>query len=1028
MTSPSWTLLPAPTAPSLLPTPQQAAVARPVRGVVVGRGAPGTGKSFCVEEAVLRRVEEGSELSRLIVLANSRAAAQRMRRQIVRRLPRAQVSPQVTTIHGLALGLLRRYRDESQPDWRLLRAPEQELRIRDLLDGAAQEIWPESVREALGTRAFARQLREVLARARHLSLDPGEVIAAAEERDDRLFVAVGQFFAEYLTVGDLEGALDYAELVYRARVLLTDPGVAASVRASFDAVIVDDVQEMDPAQVALLGDLAGVGLPLTALGDPLQRVSAFRGASPTALADLAGLPGAQVVDLVDGFRSRRAPAEALAAVRRRLNAVFAPPAPGVVAGESRVRAIVYDDASAELAHVAQQLRQAHAEGVPWPRLAVIARAGRSQLSVVARELGRLGVPVEVSGDEIVLADELSVITVLRALRVAAHGARPGPEDCRLLLSSALGGLDGVRLRRLGLRLKARYPDGGTSLQLLGRCLAQPGLLDGDDSDEATSVRELARLLGACAELLSKGAEVQDALWCLWDGTAWPERLRAEALSGSRRAHRDLDAMVELFELAARRAQLRGAAGAFTFATEVSGEEIPADTGRELELGETGVSLVTAHRAKSLEWERVWVVGVQERSWPGRVRGGLLLDPDRLDAWEPDTRTNRLQQERQLFYVACSRASAQLTVSGYEDPEGDGGMPSRFLGELGVELERRHGRPRRTLSSAGLIGELRAAVSDASASQGVRRAAALALAQLGRPGAPRSFEAAAPDRWWGVRHPSSEAWEVTEPIALSGSSLEALLSCPRRWFLSRRAGAERGRASRASLGDVMHLLAQYAVTEGLTAEQMHDKLDQIWGGLVFEAEYLAHSERLEIDRAVERFAVWHERNPHRVLGVEQPFQVRLTVQNRQVLLHGVVDRLELDQDGRLRVVDFKTGAGKPSDRNLTGMIQLGVYQLAAGLGAFDELAPGVREVAPPILVLLRHGAAEPLCYQQASLDESPALPGEELAVGPTWVHDRIAQALRIMESGAFDATECEACRYCAFASSCPAKIGARGAVR
>lgn len=203
-----------------------------------------------------------------------------MRRQIVRRLPRAQVNPQVTTIHGLALGLLRRYRDESQADWRLLRAPEQELRIRDLLAGAAAGIWPESVREALPTRAFARQLREVLARARQLSLDPDDVIAMATQRGDELFVAVGRFFAEYLAVGDLEGILDYAELVHRARVLLTDEGAAAGVFASFDAIVVDDVHEMDPAQVGLLGDLALRGLPLTALGDPQQRISAFRGASP----------------------------------------------------------------------------------------------------------------------------------------------------------------------------------------------------------------------------------------------------------------------------------------------------------------------------------------------------------------------------------------------------------------------------------------------------------------------------------------------------------------------------------------------------------------------------------------------------------------------------------------------------------------------------------------------------------------------------------------------------------------------------
>lgn len=1028
VTIPAFTLLPAPAPTWLRPTAQQEAVARPGRGIIVGRGGPGTGKSFCVEEAVLRRVQEGSDLSRLVVLANSRSAAQRMRRQIVRRLPRAQVNPQVTTIHGLALGLLRRYRDESQADWRLLRAPEQELRIRDLLAGAAAGIWPESVREALPTRAFARQLREVLARARQLSLDPDDVIAMATQRGDELFVAVGRFFAEYLAVGDLEGILDYAELVHRARVLLTDEGAAAGVFASFDAIVVDDVHEMDPAQVGLLGDLALRGLPLTALGDPQQRISAFRGASPTALADIAALPGAEVIDLSTGFRARQAPAEALAAVRTRLNAVFAPTPAGAVPGPSQVRAVVYDDHTAELAHLAQQLRQARAEGVPWPKMAVIARAGRSQLGPISRELARLGVPVEVSGDEVPFAEELSVITLLRALRASARGEGPDPEEARTLLTSALGGLDAVGLRRLGMRLRDRYPDGGSSPQLIGRCLVEPLLVDGELSEEAAHTRRLAGLLSEAGRLLRDGAEVQEVLWCLWDGTDWPEQLRAEALDGSRRAHRELDAVVELFELAARRAQLRGVAGAFTFAAEVSGEEIPADTGRELELGDAGVRVVTAHRAKSLEWERVWLVGLQDGRWPNLAHVGLLLDPDRLDSWEPGTRSLRLQQERQLFYVACSRAATHLTVSGCEDPDGDGGPPSRFLSELGVEVERVHGRPRRTLSTAGLIGELRAATSSESTSPGLRRAAALGLAQLAGNGTSRAFEAARPERWWGIKELSSPAWTVSDPIALSGSSLEALLSCPRRWFLSRRAAAEKGRSSGASLGDVMHLLAQHAVTDQLTAAQMHEKLDQIWDGLTFEAGYLAHRERGEIDRAVDRFATWHERNPNQVLGVEQPFQARLHVAGHEVLLHGMVDRLELDEQGRLRIVDFKTSLRVPREKDVAGMVQLGVYQLAAALGAFDECAPGVRAVAPPTLVYLRHGDTQPQCLPQAPLDQAPTLPGEELEEGPTWVHDRILRAVRILESRRFDAVECEACRYCAFAASCPAKIASKGAVR
>ena len=57
--------------------------------------------------------------------------------------------------------------------------------------------------------------------------------------------------------------------------------------------------------------------------------------------------------------------------------------------------------------------------------------------------------------------------------------------------------------------------------------------------------------------------------------------------------------------------------------------------------------------------------------------------------------------------------------------------------------------------------------------------------------------------------------------------------------------------------------------------------------------------------------------------------------------------------------------------------------------------------------------------QPSIDDKPQLDGEELAVGPTWVHDRLAAAVDIIASGTFEAIECGACRYCPFAASCPA---------
>jgi len=163
----------------------------------------------------------------------------------------------------------------------------------------------------------------VLARARQLGLDPERVIQLAE--GEPTFEAVGRFFETYLTIADFDGALDYTELVHRARLLLADTAVAEACRSRFDAVLVDDAQELDQVAANLLADLARIGLPLLVFGDPQQRLGSFRGASAASITLLRRLPGAETLGLVTGHRNRPAVAKALAGIRERLDAGDAPP-------------------------------------------------------------------------------------------------------------------------------------------------------------------------------------------------------------------------------------------------------------------------------------------------------------------------------------------------------------------------------------------------------------------------------------------------------------------------------------------------------------------------------------------------------------------------------------------------------------------------------------------------------------------------------------------------------------------------------
>lgn len=1016
-----WQILPPGGSSAPTPSAEQLRAAAPAAGVTVVVGGPGTGKTETLLAAVDARLTAGTSLSRLAVVVGSRREAQRIRRQVLRRTGSAQVAPRITTVHGLSLGWVREFAVGDVP-WRLLAAPEQELRIRDLLDELGTQFWPPAYREAVQTRGFARQVRDVIARARQLSMDPADVARVAEAGGDVLFARLADFFEAYLTVSDFDGSLDYAELVYRTRLLLREPEVASAIMAGTDAIIADDIQALDPAQAGLLVDCAVLGIPVHAFGDPQQRIHAFRGATQDAFAALGAVPGARLFELRQGHRNVAAVGAAVAGISGRLSVTGAPPTPTAAPGvEGKVTARVFDDSASQWAHVAADLRNAVVvDGLAWGELAVIMRAGRSQLRPLARELARHGIPVEPAGDDGPLSGHHAVRVLLAGLGVAASPTGPAPDAVPDLLTSPLGRLDGLGLRRLGRALLKAHPGKGGSIELIARSVGEPDLLEACDASEARTVGLLAALLGAARASLASGAPVEEALWTLWDGTDWPAQLKREALSGSLHASGELDAVVALFEVAARRPHLAGASGARTFIAEVLGQEIAADTERELRPGVRGVNLMTAHASASGEWRRVWVVGVQEGSWPRMAAGGLLLDPDRLftaGLLEAGPRS-ALGPERQLFHVACSRAREQLHVTSSDD---ETGSPSRFLDELGVTVQRVHGRPSERLGMSALVGELRRSATDSAMSQGMRRAAALRLARLDRAvdheGAPW-YRPAAPEGWWGGHATTGSTPDRVDPVVIQASRLQELLDCPRRWFLAGRARAEPPRASGASFGDVVHLLAQHAVTDGLGVPQLEEVLERAWEDMEFESAWLAQSELEEARAAITRFVRWQEATPALVLGVEVPFHVEVLVGSRTVALSGTVDRLEL-LDGRLRVVDLKTGRRLMRPADVRDHAQLGVYQLAAGLGAFDAHAPGVRSVAPPGLLLLRHGQAMPVLVTQATLNEAPTLPDEPLAVGPTWVHDALARAVAIIDSEEFPARRCGGCKWCPFFGSCPA---------
>ncbi|KAA1397589.1 ATP-dependent helicase [Aeromicrobium ginsengisoli] len=1021
---------------------------------------PGAGKTTTLVELVVDRIEQGGlSPDEVLVLTFSRKAAQELRARIARRLARTTATTAAMTFHSFCYALLRSEQDASgfaQP-LRLLSAPEQDAVISEVLAGTDPEQWPAAMRPALRTRGLASELRTLIAAARANGMDDVDLLRVADSAGRGDWRAAAEFFDELTAVAALAHTIDHTDLIFEAVKTLNDPAIRDRWRSRLRLIVVDEYQDTDPLQVELLQALAGDGRDLVVVGDPYQSIYGFRGA------DVRG-----IIDFPDQFATAAGPAPRLTlGYTNRYGTVIAAAVRSVVDKRGALGAVdgtafealrsptsrasdpgsvqvgTFSSPTAEAEHIALLLRQAHLhDGVPWRDMAVLVRSGL-HLGRLQRALTAAGVPVEVAGDELPLAAEPAVRTLLAALHAADalnRGEHLAPDVAHALLTGPLGHLDAAAVRRLGRALRKHAAAAGeqprASRLLIAEAIGDPVFLSTLDTAGPTSravdaAARLAALLRTAADQISTGESAEQVLWTVWDGTRWPTRLQADAESdgdGAPQANHDLDAVCALFAEAAR-AEERDARRSVTEVTRALEEQqIPGDT--IAQSGDSGeaVQVMTAHRSKGLEWPLVVVAAVQDGEWPD-VRGrGSLLQGDRLSrdgVLPPPSPWAAAAEERRLFYVACSRARSRLVVTAVASGSDEGDQPSRFLGELHAhvngESDRRVrtlpsalARPTRTLSLRGAIAELRR-IGESTTDPEVRERVAARLAQLATVPAARS---AHPDRWWGLAERTTNDTPLRdpdEPLQLSGSQMDRLSKCTLQWFLNHEAKGERGTSAAQGFGSIVHALAAQTFLDGVEpdVDEMAAHLDDVWGVLGLP-EWISAREREAAIEALGRFVQWHRSNPREVIAVEHAFNVVLDVDGRDVRLTGSMDRVELGDDG-VHVIDLKTSKNPPSGPQVATNAQLGLYQVAVDAGATSELAPGAG-AAGAELVQLRTDA--PRTVGVPKVQPQPGPSPEQ----PFFAVEQLRQAVRDIGAEQLSAVrdDKEQCKYCDFTHVCPAR--------
>jgi superfamily I DNA/RNA helicase/RecB family exonuclease len=1051
-------------------------------GPLLVLAGPGTGKTATLVEAMVARLTGPEALGpdQVLGLTFGRRAAQEWRDRVLARIG-GGVAPTISTFHALAWSLVRTHHEQLAFDQapRLLSGAEEDARVRELLLGSIADSslpWPTDLAAALQCPSgLADELRAVLMRARLLGMTPRLLAEAADRADDPGWRAAAVFMQEYEQVLGRAAETDYSSLMSDAIALMNNVEVAQTWRGRFKAIFIDEYQDTDPAQADLIRALVGPDSTLIAVGDPDQSIYAFRGAHLSNIErfnEVFGGTGSPTV-LEQGRRFgpviRAAATGIVSSIGYRSLNDHVRDLRAVDCSQAASRGVVdvlhFPSAGAQAASIADFVRRTGMTGGrSWHDMAILVRSHAS-IPILQRALTMAGVPVDVAADDLPLARDPAVAPLLLALRVVARPHDLTAEVASVLLRSPLGQADPADLRRLSrvLRQAERRLDPlaaqTPSANILRDAVREPAMLtavpDGPARHGARAVERVAKLLEHARSVAASGAGVPEVLWALWHGTdkapsQWPEQLRSKAIAGGpsgRRADRDLDAICLLFDLAHEGSRRGPRQGIIPFLTALDEQHVAA-TSRDAARADTpAVRLMTAHRAKGLQWPVVIVAGVQEGQWPDLRRRGSVLQPDRLgrdgEILDPIPASALLDEERRLFYVACTRAQEHLVVTAV-DGGVDGDQPSRLLPLLGVDPVVIAGRPTRPLSVAPLVAALRTALESSESSEALRAAAARRLAHL----APRIISAD-PRTWWGVADPTvatAPVREAQEPIRLSGSALATLDACPRRWFLEREARAQGTSSVAQSFGNVVHAVAEH-ITVGTLPEDIdviERSLDVVWPRMGYDAPWYSQLQRQEASAAVSRFLHWHREQVskgHVVIGVEKPFTATLslpaddgTVQN--VTLQGFIDRIEVVPQApgssdipHVIVYDLKTEASPPTAEEVARHPQLAFYQLAVREDAIDGIEAAVSDGAA--LVQLRKAAgAGPKVQQQGPLQQEPV--GESDPSGReqlTWVEHMLADAALTVRSERFHAVaSTKMCRTCDFVASCPARSEGREVIR
>jgi DNA helicase II / ATP-dependent DNA helicase PcrA len=665
----------------LTPSQRQAVFHR--EGPLLVIAGPGSGKTRVITYRIAALIESGVAPYNICAITFTNKAAEEMRQRAVSL--GASGGAYISTFHSLCVRILRRYAGAAgvNPNFSIYDDSDQAKCVKQAIADCGFDTAnfpPARILDAIST------LKNKLIDAETYE----------KQAHDFFSKALSKIYSRYQKILNELSALDFDDLLTKAAFLLEGHAdVRIELGNRFKYLLIDEYQDTNHAQYRIAKALVSTHKNICATGDPDQSIYRWRGADIRNILDFErDWPDALVVRLEENFRSTPAILDAADRLiannqsRKEKRLIATRPAAGKVEIEP------FEDEQAESLGLAENINQLVSQGKRLSRIAVFYRVN-AQSRAIEEQFIRNKIPYQiVRGVEFynrkeirdclaylkVIVNPADRVALLRIINTPARGLGKTTIDKLLDYASRHGTSLYDAIKNVG-----QVPPSGTAPNIpqatAVKLTAFYSMVEDFKKDASGSVEKIIENIfeksGLEKALASEGAEGSDAIANIEElisaAAVFDKQASEDTEYFSHRGHRDHRDKEENKTSAAedrhpssdiRRPSLVDYLQQIALFSDADAYDASSDR----------VALMTLHSAKGLEFDNVFIVGVEE---------GLLPHERSADGLD------ETEEERRLLFVGITRAKINLFISfaKYRQIRGQllRTIPSQFLYELGIEF-------------------------------------------------------------------------------------------------------------------------------------------------------------------------------------------------------------------------------------------------------------------------------------------------------------------------------------------------------